>query len=96
MHAVIRRYTASPAVLEEARPKLAHLERTMRGTPGFVASYFVETEGGLATVTVTEDEAGTAESTGRAAEWVRQNLESRAELGSPEVTKGEVLLSATR
>jgi hypothetical protein len=96
MHAVIRKYTASPAVLDEARPKLAHLEQTMRGTPGFVAYYFVETDGGLVTITVTEDETGTSESMGRAANWVQQNLESRAELSSPEVTKGNVLLSATR
>ena len=96
MHAVIRKYTATPDVLAEARPKLAHLEQTMRGTPGFVAYYFVETDGGLATITVTEDEAGTRESMGRAANWVQQNLESRAGLSSPEVTTGQVLLSATR
>jgi len=39
MHAVIRRYGSSPEVLAEARPKLAHLEQTMRGIPGFVAYY---------------------------------------------------------
>jgi hypothetical protein len=50
----------------------------------------------VATITITEDEAGTTESMGRAATWVQQNLESRASLGSPEVTTGEVLLSATR
>ena len=37
MHAVVRRYTSLPHVLDAARPKLADLERTMRGTPGFVA-----------------------------------------------------------
>ena len=31
-----------------------------------------------------------------AANWVQQNLESRASLGSPEVTTGQVLLNATR
>ena len=74
MHAVIRKYTGSPDVVDEARPKFAHLEQTMRGTPGFVAYYFVETDDGLATVTITEDEAGTTESMGRAADWVKQNL----------------------
>ena len=69
---------------------------TMRGTPGFVAYYFLETDDGVATITITEDEAGTTESMSRAANWVQQNLESRASLGSPEVTTGEVLLSATR
>ena len=94
MHAVIRKYTGSPDVVVEARPKLQHLEQTMRGTPGFVAYYFLETDDGVATIT--EDETGTTESMSRAANWVQQNLESRASLGSPQVTTGQVLLSATR
>jgi hypothetical protein len=32
----------------------------------------------------------------RAANWVQQNLDSRASLGAPEVTTGQVLLNATR
>ena len=31
----------------------------MRQTPGFVAYYFLETDDGIATITITEDEAGT-------------------------------------
>ena len=96
MHAVVRKYTASPDVVAEARPKLQHLEQTMRGTPGFVAYYFLETDDGVATITITEDEAGTTESMSRAANWVQQNLQSRASLGAPEVTTGQVLLSAPR
>ena len=96
MHAVIRKYTHPPNVLNEARPKLQQLEQTMRGTPGFVAYYFLETGDGITTITIAEDEAGTTESMSRAADWVQQNLDSRASLGSPEVTTGEVLLSATR
>ena len=83
MHAVIRKYTGSPGVVDEARPKFAHLEQTMRGMPGFVAYYFLETADGVATITIAEDEAGTTESMGRAANWVQQNLESRAALGVP-------------
>jgi hypothetical protein len=96
MHAVIRKYTSSPDVMAEARPKMLHLEQTMRGPPGFVAYYFLETDDGITTITITEDEAGTTESRSRAANWVQQNLESRASLGSPEVTTGQVLLNATR
>ena len=95
MHAVVRKYTASPDVIQEARPKLQHLEQTMRGTPGFVAYYFLETDDGVATITITEDEAGTTESMSRAANWVQQNLQTAASLGTPEVTTGQVLLSAT-
>ncbi len=96
MHAVVRKYAASPDVVAEARPKMPNLEQAMRGTPGFVAYYFLETDDGVATITITEDEAGTTESMGRAAAWVQQNLESRASLGSPEVTPGHLLISATR
>src|SRR5918994_2004209 len=92
MHAVIRKYTATPDVMAEARPKLAHLEQTMRQTPGFVAYYFLETEDGVATITITEDEDGTTESMGRAANWVQQNLQNAASLGTPEVTRGQALI----
>ena len=95
MHVVIRKYTAGPEVLDEARSKLPHLEQTMRGTPGFVAYYFVETADGLATITITEDEAGGSESMTRAAGWVKQNLPNST-LGPPEVIKGSTLIGATR
>ena len=94
MHAVIRKYTNPSDVQTEARPKLQQLEQTMRQTPGFVAYYFLETENGITTITITEDEAGTQESMGRAANWVRENLTS--DLGAPEVIRGETLINATR
>jgi hypothetical protein len=96
MHAVIRKYIASQDVVDEARPKLEHLARTMRETPGFIAYYFLRTGDGLTTITVTEDEAGTSESMERAAEWVRQNLQSRGSLGAPDVTVGEILMNTDR
>jgi hypothetical protein len=95
MHAVIRKYTASSDVIDEARPKFAHLEQTMRGTPGFVAYYFLETDDGLATVTVTEDKSGATESVGRAADWVKQNMPN-SNLGAPVVMQGATLINATR
>ena len=95
MHAIVRKYTASPEAVAEAQPKLAHLEQTMRQTPGFVAYYFLQTDDGIATITITEDETGTQESMGRAANWVRENLPD-SNLGAPEVTRGETLIAATR
>ena len=95
MHVVVRKYTAAPNVVEDARPKLAHLEQTMRQTPGFVAYYFLETDDGIATITITEDETGTQESMGRAANWVQQNLPN-SNLGAPDVIRGKTLITATR
>ena len=95
MHVVIRKYTASPDYLEATRPKLAHLEETMRAIPGFVAYYFVETDEGIATVTITEDETGTAHSMGQAAAWIAEHT-PRDLTSAPEVTQGHALISATR
>ena len=95
MHAVIRKYTASSDVAAEARPQLNDLKRTMQQTPGFVAYYFLETDDGIATITITEDETGTQESMGRAAAWVQQHLPN-SNLGAPEVIRGQVVMDAKR
>ena len=92
---VIRTYATSPAYIEQVRPKLAHLEETMRALPGFVAYYFVETGDGITTITITDDEAGTAESMGRAATWMKEHTPEDLP-GAPDVTRGHLLMSATR
>ena len=95
MHVVIRKYVTSPDYINQTCPKLAQLEETMRGLPGFVAYHFVETEDGITTITVTEDETGTAESMGRAITWMQENTPEDLP-GAPEVIKGHTLMSATR
>jgi hypothetical protein len=95
MHVVIRKYAVSPSYVDQVRPKLAHLEETMRAIPGFVAYHFVETEDGITTITVTEDETGTAESMGRAVTWMQENTPVDLP-GAPEVIEGHTLISATR
>ena len=95
MQLVIRTYVTSPAYIEQVRPKLAHLEEAMRALPGFVAYYFVESEDGITTITITEDEVGTVESMGRAASWMQEHTPEDLP-GAPEVTQGHILLSATR
>ena len=95
MHVVIRKYTASPEYVAEARPTRARLEERMRTIPGFVAYYLVETDDGIATVTITEDETGTAESMAHAARWIEDETPNTAP-STPEVTRGHALISATR
>ena len=95
MHVVVRTYATSPSYVEQVRPKLAHLEEAMRALPGFVAYYFVETEDGITTITITEDATGTTESMGRAVTWMREN--TPADLpGAPEVIEGHTLISVNR
>ena len=95
MHVVIRKYATSPEYIEQVRPKLAHLEETMRSLPGFVSYHFVETDDGITTITITEDDRGTAESMGRAKTWMEENTPEDLP-GAPEVIQGHTLLSVTR
>jgi hypothetical protein len=91
MYAVLRRYT-DPAVLDAIATRQADVEAILRAVPGFIAYYAVRSGAGGVTVTVCADQAGTTESTRRAADWVRQNASAAA--GSPpEVTEGEVFIN---
>jgi hypothetical protein len=95
MHVVIRMYTASPDVIAETRRNVENLEATMRSIPGFAAYSFIETGDGLATITVTEDEAGTAELMGMAARWIEGHTPNHSP-GAPAIIEGHTLISATR
>jgi len=71
------------------------VEQLIRGVPGFVAYYLARTSDGGFSVSVYEHSAGTAESTPRAADWVKQNAASVA--GSPpEVIDGEAFLQLNK
>jgi hypothetical protein len=91
MYAVVRRYPGASQLFDELARRQADVEAVIRGVPGFVAYTLLRAgDGGGATVTVCEDQAGAEESTRRAAAWVRENVPAAA--GSPpEVTAGEVL-----
>jgi len=95
MNVVVRKYATTPDYVDRVRPQLAHLEETMRALPGFVAYYFVETDDGVTTITVTEDDTGTTASMGQAASWMNENTPDHG-LAAPEVTRGQALISATR
>ena len=95
MHAVIRRYTASPEVVTTARERSASLEATMQEIQGFVAYYFVATSDGVTTITICDDQDGIQESLRRAAAWVRENLPAGS-INAPEISDGEVVLSVTK
>jgi hypothetical protein len=92
MYAVIRRYQGN-VIMDAIAPRQAEVEALLRAVPGFVAYYAVRTGDGGATITVCQDQAGTAESTRRAGEWVRQNVPEAGGTGAPEVTEGEVFIN---
>ena len=92
MYAVLRQYRNARALFDELARREQDIRSVVQGIPGFVAYYMVRSGDGGATITVCQDQAGTAESTRRAAEFIRQNVPSAA--GSqPEVTEGEVLFN---
>jgi hypothetical protein len=91
MYIGLRRYS-DQSVLDAVAARQADIEAVLRGVPGFVAYYAMRSGAGGVTITVCEDQAGTTESTRRAAEWVRQNV-SVAAGSPPEVTEGEAVIN---
>jgi hypothetical protein len=95
MHVVVRRYRGASALNDLLAQRSQEVEQLLRDVPGFVAYYAIRAGDELATVTVCEDQAGTQESSRRAAEWVRQNL-TGASVGAPEITEGEAFIQFGR
>lgn len=98
MYAIIRRYTTKGTVTQQTLQDLKH-----RIEDGFLPmvqevrgfhSYYALTVGTkeLVTVGVFEDKNGAAESTRRAADFVKKDT-MKDQLGSPEVIEGELLVS---
>jgi hypothetical protein len=95
MYTAIRRYEGlSAGSVEEITRKVKEgFVPIIKGTPGFVGYYVVDSGGGtIASISVFQDKAGADESVRRAAEWVRQNLGSLVP-NPPQVTTGEVVLA---
>jgi hypothetical protein len=92
MHATIRQYSGTGAeelfdALEQREPEVREL---ISGVPGFVSYIAFRSGEGGTTVTICEDEAGTDESTRRAAAWVAENI--AVSIGAPSVTEGDASL----
>jgi hypothetical protein len=91
MYTVIRQYTGN-SLRELIKQNEASLRKMMSDISGLRGYYMVEGSGGLATITVCEDQAGAAESTKRAAEWVKDHIPSSANLSKPQIFEGETIL----
>ena len=97
MYTSVRRYTTDPddaaAIIDIVRQ--SNIAQLIRGIPGFVAYYMVDGgEGTVATVSVFEDQAGAEQSNAVAADWVKENVLPSYSMNPPEITAGEVVLSA--
>lgn len=93
MYVVIRSYSGQGA--SELFDVLAEREEVVKeliGTvPGFVSYAAFRTDDGGRTVTVCNDKNGTDESSRRAAEWVKENLD--VTIDPPVVSEGSAFLS---
>jgi heme-degrading monooxygenase HmoA len=95
MHAVIRHYKGNSQLMDVLAQRTDEVEQLIRDVPGFVSYALVRTADGGFSVSVYEDQAGTAESSRRAAEWTRENAPEA--VGSPpEIIEGETILQFSR
>jgi hypothetical protein len=92
MYTVVRRYTGAGPLAKAMIQRRQDVEEVLRGVPGFRGYYALLTTGGtLATITICDDQAGTTESTRRAAAWIRENM-AGISVSPVEITEGEVFL----
>jgi hypothetical protein len=71
----------------------AAVKSLVSGISGFGAYYLIRTTDGAVSVSVYDTEAGAAESTSAAANWIRENLPDISG-STPQVSAGEVVISA--
>lgn len=93
MYVVVRRYAGAQKLIDVMVERQAEIKDLISSVPGFRAYYALNTgNGGVATITACDDQAGTSESSRRAAEWVRNNV-SGVTIGPPEITEGETYIT---
>jgi hypothetical protein len=91
MYTVLRRYN-DRVVVDAVNERQADVEAILRGVPGFISYQALRSGTGGITITTCDDQAGTTESSRRAAEYVRENIPAAAGGSPPEITEGEVFL----
>jgi hypothetical protein len=92
MYVAIRSYSGQGAseLFDALAERREDVKALMSTVPGFVSYEAFRNDGGGQTVTVTEDKAGTDESSRRAVEWVKENV--GVTLDPPTVTEGGTVL----
>ena len=91
MHAVVRHYKGSSKLIDDLVGRRKDVEELIKGVDGFVAYYLIKTADGGASISIFENQAGTAESTKRAAAYISENLAGVA-AGPPEVIEGQAVI----
>ena len=92
MYATVRVYKGTPELADALVAREDDVRQLIVDISGFEAYYLVKTADGAASISVFEDEAGTNESTRRAAAFIAENLPDLS-VAAPEVLAGEVVIS---
>jgi hypothetical protein len=92
MYAVVRTYSGQGAsdVFDLIGQRQEDVTTLLKGVPGFVSYTAIRNNGGGTTMTVCQDKAGADESSRRAAEFVKENMDATTD--PPEVTEGDTVL----
>lgn len=93
MHATMRYYHGNPDLADQLAARGDEIRSVVGSVTGFRAYYLVRLDDATVSITVCDDEEGTAESTKVAAEWIRDNMPDVA-ASPPMVSAGAVTLSA--
>jgi uncharacterized protein YbjT (DUF2867 family) len=93
MHTTMRYYAGDSDLAGRLAARSDEIRSVISEVPGFQAYYLVKLDDATVSITVCDDEAGTAESTRVAAEWLRENMPELAG-SAPMVSSGTVTLSA--
>jgi hypothetical protein len=92
MYVVIRSYSGDGAseLFDALGQREADVRELISTVPGFVSYAAFRSNGGGQTVTVCQDKDGTDESSRRAADWVKENVD--VSVDPPTVTEGNTVL----
>jgi len=93
MHATMRYYAGNTGLADELAGRGDEVRSLMGDVSGFQAYYLVKLDDATVTFTVCDDEAGTAESTRVAGEWIKENMPDLT-ASPPMVSSGPVTFSA--
>ena len=92
MYSVIRQYAAAGAIGDLLVERTSDVRELISSTPGFVAYSAVRDGEHVTTITVCADQAGTEETTRRAAAFIKEHLPTTT-IGAPTIRQGEVVVS---
>ena len=92
MYVVVRKYAGAGAseLFDAIEEREADVKEVIGGTPGFISYAAFRDDNGGTTVTSCEDKAGVEESSKRAADWVKENVDTSVD--PPEIHEGSAFI----